>query len=179
MVYQGCNYCNANMPSNQMLSNQKLPNQMLPMNQMPNQMPTNQMPMNYGPGKAMPYENLEDMYPDVYRVMQPCVVDKCDRMGIGPGMICNPTKEELDIMADEVVVKVEKNVYLDMDGEEEGSERQPIGTFGGTFGRRRVLRDLATILLIRELIRRRSPYSYGYGYPGYFGYPIPYGYPVY
>jgi hypothetical protein len=93
-------------------------------------------------------------------------------------MMYIPTCEQLDSMTDSIVkiVSPDVEVTITQGGREE--ERQ-LG-----LGGRRLLRDLVTILLLRELIQRRRPYSYGgyYGYPGgsyggYGGYSS--GYPTY
>lgn len=137
------------------------------------------MPQQYAPMMTMPQEQLEMMYPKVYFIIFPAVQHHCDMMGIQPGMAVNPTKEQLDGMVESIAANVESNQEVNEElAAEEKEKRQPLGGgFGFGFGGRRFLRDIIGILLIRELLRRRQPYSYGY--PGTYGYPGSYGYPGY
>jgi hypothetical protein len=129
-------------------------------------------PQNY-PMATMPAEQMESMYPQVYYRMYPMVQAHCS-MWMAQYPMYTPTAEQLGTMAEDVSVRTEQ----EMDGMTQGDGGSEDRQFG--FGRRRFLRDLASILLIRELIgrRRRHYYGYpGYGYPGY-DYPG-YGYPGY
>lgn len=121
------------------------------------------MPQQYAPMMTMPQEELETMYPQVYFIVYPAVMTHCDMMGIRPGMMFTPTRQQLDSMVDGIYRSVEGQMGM---GEETIEEtRQPFGFgpgLGFGFGRRRFARDLIGILLIRELLRRRH-----FGYPGY------------
>lgn len=136
-------------------------------------MQTMNMPTQYAPMVTMPQQELEAMYPKIYFIIYPCVCRQCDMAGT----MAAPTKEQLETMTENIVNEVEPNVAAQL-AEDEKEGRQ---LFFGTG--RRFLRDLAGILLIRELIRRRPFYGYSYpgiyGYPGVYGYPGTYGYPWY
>ena len=97
------------------------------------------------------YDDLERMYPEVYRVVYPMVCFACDN-------IRTPVTEEMvDMMTDDIYDRVEADgrinveVSVEVRNDEEVQEdrqRRP--------GRRnRFLRDLIRILLLRELLRRR------------------------
>lgn len=120
-------------------------------------------PMNY-PMITMPEDQLENMYPKTYKIVNPVVQSYCDKMDT----MSNPSKEQLD----EVCEKICKDVEADVEkviAEEGKDDKRQLG-LGGRF----ILRDLVGILLIRELLRRRRFFGYpGYGFPGYGGF---YGY---
>ncbi len=119
------------------------------------------------PSVAMPAERLEDMYPEVYRIVYPKVLNMCCMMDVpgNPEMYPHPRREAVERMVDEIF---EQCVCEMGDPEkwrdDEENDRQFVTGIGPGFGRRRLLRDLISILLIRELIRRR-PFPYGgFGY---------------
>ena len=98
-------------------------------------------------------DDLERMYPDVYRVVYPMVRSACDnvRMPI--------TEEMLDNMTDDIYDRVEADgrinveISFEVRSEESQETRQPRPR-----RRNRFLRDLIRILLLRELLgRRRRP----------------------
>ncbi|HOV26331.1 MAG TPA: hypothetical protein PK566_08235 [Pseudobacteroides sp.] len=137
--------------------------------QMAAAMPTNQypqmaaMPTHYTQVAAMPQEQLEEMYPTTYNIIQPVVENTCDMMANNYGHMFTPNRKQLESMIDEIYKKVEKDVEAaTKEGATEG-ERQFYGSG------RRVLRDFIGALLIGSLIRRRRPFYPGY--PGYYGYP--------
>lgn len=155
------------------------------MNPMPNDQ--NVMPsLDNVPMAAYPTEKLEDMYPEVYHCVYPKVKNLCAMMDVpgNPEMYPNPTRAAVERMTDQIYKMscddlgyAEENVEYE---KMEKGQRQPFGFYGGGpfFGGRRFLRDLAGILLIRELLgRRRIPY---YPYSPYFPYspypPYPYLY---
>jgi len=136
------------------------------------------MPDYCYPMMTMPEKQLESMYPKVYIIINPVVQRHCDMIDMKYGMMHVPTCEQLDSMADSIVKIISPDVEVTITQGEREEERQ-LG-----FGGRRLLRDLVTILLLRELIQRRRAYGYGgyYGYPGggyggYGGYSG--GYPIY
>lgn len=111
------------------------------------------------PSQMSPYSNmetsvddLERMYPEVYRVVYPMVCFACDnvRMPI--------TEEMVDMMTDDIYDRVEADGRINVEvsvevrsnesNSEETRQRRPRR-------RNRFLRDLIRILLLRELIRRR------------------------
>ncbi|WP_026477273.1 hypothetical protein [Alkaliphilus transvaalensis] len=121
--------------------------------------PQHQYP--YGmPGEFMDiYEDrrrLMDMYPDIYRRIYPRVQEICHHMDVhtNPRMYPYVDPRMLDEMIDQI---------YHMEINEVGSEQ------------RRFLRDLITILFIRELLGRRRRHfgRFPYGtYPGYGGFPF-------
>lgn len=112
------------------------------------------IPKQYTPMAVMPKEQLEIMYPRIYYIVYPAVQGYCDMMGIRPGVMYSPTKQELDRMVEGICRSVEGQVAMD---ENTGPDsRQPFYGYGG----RGFLRDLVGILLIRELLRRRPFYGY-------------------
>lgn len=135
------------------------------------------IPCQYYPMATMPQEQLEAMYPECYYIINPAVERACDHMDSQYGHMYTPTREQLESMVDRIYREVEADVNKVYSRNTNEEERQLIG------GGRRVLRDLITILLIRNLLRRRRPFSgyppfYGgspfYGAPGIYG-----GFPVY
>jgi hypothetical protein len=141
-------------------------------------MQTMNMPQSYAPMMTMPEQQLESMYPGTYHIIQPVVEDACDKMHSQQGKMHTPNNAELESMIDDVCSKVEADVEDTLNNNSMEYQRQ----FG--FGGRRLLRDLAGILILRNLIDRRNPYYYpGYysAYPGFYGtYPGYYGgYPGY
>ncbi len=146
------------------------------------------IPQKYAPMMEMPQEQLEAMYPRCYYIIHPEVCRHCDNFVSQFGNMYTPSRQQLDEMVDNIDNSVGEDVdadyrdeelgYDDYYGYEDGysgsyeyyDEREPDGYgggFGGGFGgRRRFRRDLISILLLRELLRRRRPY---YGYPGGHG----------
>jgi hypothetical protein len=115
------------------------------------------LPEQYSPMMTMPQEQLEMMYPRVYFIVFPAVQMHCDMMGIRPGMMFTPTRQQLDSMVDGIYRSVEGQIDMEDDtmGDMETRQIFPGAGFGFGFGRRRFFRDLIGILLIRELLRRR------------------------
>ena len=144
-----------------------------PMMVMPQQnSPMMPMQQQCCPMMAMPENQLETMYPKTYQIINPVVMNYCDMMDMKYGVMNNPTKEQLDEVCEDICKDVETEVDKVVAAEMKEGQRQ-LG-----FGGRYILRDLAGILLLRELLRRRRPFGYpGYGYPGY-GFPG-YGFPGY
>ena len=128
-------------------------------------MPMQQM---YYPMMTMPEDQLENMYPKTYKIINPVVQNYCDKMEMKNGVMSTPSKEQLDEMCENICKDVEADVDKVLEAEIKDEKKQ-LG-YGGRF----ILRDLAGILVLRELIRRRRAFGYpGYGFPGYGGY---YGY---
>jgi len=126
------------------------------------------LPCQSYPMMTMPAQQLESMYPKTYFVIYPVVSEMCDMMDMKYGTTYCPRKEELDKAIEEIVVRVEPQIEVIVrDNPGEMEEARQFGFYG-----RRFLRDLAGILLIRELLGRRRPF---YGYPFYYGYPGFYG----
>ena len=99
-------------------------------------------------------DDLERMYPEVYRVVYPMVCFACDN-------IRTPVTEPmLDTMADDIYDRVEADGRINIDisvevrdGIENREDRQRRPR-----RRNRFLRDLIRILLLRELIGRRPKF---------------------
>lgn len=121
-------------------------------------------------------QQLENMYPKTYFIIQPVVESTCDEMHAAYGPTFTPTQDQLEKMIDGIYKDVEHDVYEAVRESPNKDERQFYG------GGRRVVRDLIGILLLNRLIGRRPFYGYpGYSpYPGFYGYPYP-GYinPIY
>lgn len=114
------------------------------------------MPMFSYPNN--PYsDDLERMYPDVYRVIYPIVCFTCDNITVPV------TSSMVDVMTNEIYDKVEAdgriniNIVFDIDTRDnelneneliENNDRRPRR-------RNRFLRDLIRIIFLRELIDRR------------------------
>lgn len=110
-----------------------------------------------------PYsDDLERMYPDVYKVIYPIVCFTCDNITVPV------TYSMVDAMTNEIYDKVEAdgriniNIAFDIDTRDnelnenelmDSNERRPRR-------RNRFLRDLIRILLLRELIDRRPKHHH-------------------
>lgn len=135
------------------------------------------MPMQTQSMMQMPQEELEAMYPRSYHLIYPLIRHHCDMHAGQFGPMHTPTRRQLDDMIDNIYNQVSPSMEENEDMENSlppnandhsmDNKGRQIGGFG--FGRRRpFLRDLISVLLLRDLIgRRRRPY-YG-GYPGYYG----------
>ena len=100
-------------------------------------------------------DDIERMYPEVYRVVYPMVCFACDN-------IRTPVTEEMvDMMTDDIYDRVEadgrinidmscedRNVQSDSENRQDNRQRRPRR-------RNRFLRDLIRILFLRELLHRR------------------------
>jgi hypothetical protein len=119
------------------------------------------IPTQMQPIMMMPEQQLTAMYPKCYNIIYPQIMRQCDIIDASNGPMNVPTNEQMERAVDDIVNKVEKDVDAVLMNEYQSAENRQLG-----YGGRRILRDLAGILLIRELIqrRRRPPY---YGYPGY------------
>lgn len=145
MMPQQSNPMMAMPQSNQMMM--MMPQQICPMMQQNLQMMT------------MQENQLEAMYPKTYHIINPVVQHYCDMMDMKYGVMNNPTKEQLDEACENICKDVEGEVDKAVGDEMKEGQRQ-LG-----FGGRRILRDLAGILLLRELLRRRRFF-------GFFGMPF-------
>lgn len=97
-------------------------------------------------------DNLERMYPEVYRVVYPMVCFACDN-------IRTPvvTEEMVDMMTDDIYDRVEADgrINVDISVEVRNNEEMQGSRQRRPRRRNRFLRDLIRILLLRELLRRR------------------------
>lgn len=97
-------------------------------------------------------DDLERMYPEVYRVVYPMVCFACDNVRMPV------TEEMVDMMTDDIYDRVEADgrINVEVSVEVRSDESDSEGTRQRRPRRRnRFLRDLIRILLLRELIRRR------------------------
>ncbi len=153
------------------------------------------IPKQYEPMMEMPQEQLESMFPRCYYIIFPEVSRHCDRMIAKKGTMYTPTREQLEEMVDDIDNRVGQDVdaeyedddenqnlesynyqkdndYQEMEPYHYGKEKddRQFGFFGGGFGRRRRFRrDLISIILLREFLRRRRRPHHGFGFPGGFG----------
>lgn len=105
-------------------------------------------------------DDLERMYPEVYRVVYPMVCFACDN-------IRTPVTEEMiDMMTDDIYDRVEADGRINIDisvevrSESSNSERIQENRQRRPRRRNRFLRDLIRILLLRELLRRRHRFPF-------------------
>lgn len=115
--------------------------------------------MNMSPFDNMnPYsDDLERMYPEVYRVVYPMVCRACDNVTMPV------TETMLDSMTDDIYDRVEAdgriNIEVTVEAEfrDNGSSESRQMSRPRPRRRNRFLRDLIRVLLIRELLGRRRP----------------------
>lgn len=89
--------------------------------------------------------DLEMLYPQIYFRVMPLVMHHCDHLESKHGVMYCPTKGELSEISDDIYNRLNDNMdSYNMNNIEETRQ------FGGGF-----LGDLASILLLRELSRRR------------------------
>jgi len=127
-------------------------------------MQTMGIPSQCYPMMTMPEQQLENMYPNIYNIVNPVVENHCDNICMKYGTMNTPTKEYLETTTDNILAEVEPQVTAEIEKETGAGERQ----FG--FGGRRLLRSLIGILLIRNLLgRRRRPFGFFPGFGSPFG----------
>jgi hypothetical protein len=106
------------------------------------------------------YQYCEQMayrhYPKVYHVLIPHVVYVCDRYDASEDMYPFPSDERIEEMTDMIVDRYERDNNRSIEEDEELTRQ---------FGRR-FIRDLALILLLQRLLRRRRRF----GFPGFGGF---------
>lgn len=114
-------------------------------------------------------EDIECLYPEVYRIVYPMVCSSCDRVQF-PGttfndeMITRMTNDIYDQVEADGRIKIEVNVTTEV-RETSSSSDSSVETRQRRRPRNRFLNDLIRILLLRELSRRRR-------FPGRPGFPI-------
>jgi len=149
----------------------------MPMQNMYNPMATMPMQNMYNPMGTMPMQNmypaveatneeeLENLFPETYKVISPVVENACDKWMGKFGEKC-PSNADVESMVEDIYKKVEPAVEAAIKKSPVPEERQFFG------GGRRILRDFIGALLITNLIRRRRrPF---FGFPGFYG-----GFPVF
>ena len=94
-------------------------------------------------------QDLESMYPEIYRVVHPMVIDAVSNMS-GP-----VTEDMLARLTDDIYDRVRADGRINMEIDDE-NRQFPIDPFhhGRPHRRNRFARDLIRILLIRELLSR-------------------------
>ncbi|MBQ2938275.1 MAG: hypothetical protein IJE05_05315 [Clostridia bacterium] len=102
-------------------------------------------------------DDLERMYPEVYRVVYPMVCSACDRIQfpnttISEDMVTRMTDDIYDRVESDGRINIEVNVTTEV---RESNDRQIPNETRQRRPRNRFLRDLIRILLLRELLRRR------------------------
>jgi hypothetical protein len=145
-----------------------------------NIMPMTNMPTNMMPMQSMPMEDkdLEMLYPKIYLSIIPMVRMHCDKMESKYGVFFCPSKKEMEDIIEEINERLEK----DMDDDDEKCkknkkdkcrEEEYLGEYEEDtrqrrrYSRRRLLKDLISIVLLGELLGRRHRRRPYYGYGGY------------
>ena len=102
-------------------------------------------------------DDLERMYPEVYRVIYPMVCSACDRIQfpnttISEDMVTRMTDDIYDRVESDGRINIEVNVTTEV---RENNDSKISNETRQRRPRNRFLRDLIRILLLRELLRRR------------------------
>lgn len=113
-------------------------------------MPELTMPETTTLESMMPEYQLENMYPNVYFIIYPEVARHCDDFDRDCCGMRLPTREEIERMVDNITMKVQPEVEASMEPGMREDETRQLG-----FAGRGLLRNLAGILLLRELFDRR------------------------
>lgn len=105
-------------------------------------------------------DDIERLYPEVYRVVYPMVCSSCDRMQfpgttINDEMVTRMTNDIYDQVEADGRIKIEVNVTTEVRETSNNSSDSSIETRQRRRPRNRFLNDLIRILLLRELSRRR------------------------
>lgn len=103
------------------------------------------------------YNLSEDLYPDIYRIVNPVVEEVCNR-----NRNKNITEELVRAMTEEVYSSVEENPALKVNVQiktelKNGDVRNPNAKNSETRQRNFLLNDLIRILILRNLLRPRPP----------------------
>ena len=103
-------------------------------------------------------EDLERMYPEVYRVVYPMVCFACDSINMRAPI----TEQMVDTMTDDIYDRVEADgrINIDISVEVRSDEETQENRQRRPRRRNRFLRDLIRILFLRELIRRRRRFPF-------------------
>ena len=125
------------------------------------------VPAEYSPMFEIPQDQLEAMFPKCYYIIYPEVNHHCDMLNKMYGTMYNPSRKQLEEIVDEIDNSVGSYVDAEYQEDDHDTENRQFGHFGSG-SRRRFRRDVISILLLRELLRRRRPHYYG-GYPLHYG----------
>lgn len=102
----------------------------------------------------MSCEDIENLYPEVYRIIFPMICSSCDKIQVSSLV----TDEMVTHITDEIYDKVELDPRINIDLNIQVRESDTIKTSSETRQRKprnRFLQDLIRILFLRELHRRR------------------------
>ena len=101
-------------------------------------------------------ESLESMYPNIYHMIHPKVRHMCMMMDTpnNPEMYPCPSKEAIERMADHIHMQVVSEMGGEYDNWAPMSQQYP--EYGEGYGGSSFLRDIISIILIRELLFRRG-----------------------
>ncbi|MCF6459578.1 hypothetical protein [Clostridium sp. Cult3] len=105
-------------------------------------------------------------YPELYYRIYPKVIDTVNRHLEDKESMEDITDKDMEKMVDEVYQKMAMECQeIDDDPAERRSRSSRYRAMQRPFyGRRRLVRDIISIILLSELLRRTNPYSYGPGY---------------
>lgn len=111
-------------------------------------------------------------YPELYYRIYPKAIDTVSRYLNNNDFTGNVTEEDIEVMIDEVYEKmiIECPEINEDPGERRGRRGRYRVAQRPFYGRRRLVRDIISIILLSELLRRINTYSYG---PGYYDYNSP------
>lgn len=100
-------------------------------------------------------------YPELYYRIYPKAIDTISRYLDNMNCGENISDKDLEAMTDEVYKKM---VYECPEIDEDSIERRGRYRIAQRpfYGRRRLVRDIISIILISELLRRTNPYIFGY-----------------
>jgi hypothetical protein len=123
--------------------------------------------------------DLEKLYPKVYFRVMPLIRHHCDEMEWKHGIMYCPHKDELKKIAEEICERLEDECDDDDDDDHhhhddehcdhrEYNSEDEEDTRQIPRRRRRPYRDLASVLFLRELYRRRRRRRFPYGGYGYW-----------
>jgi hypothetical protein len=118
-------------------------------------------------------QDIEAMYPQTYHIVYPCIRQECDMMEMQFGSMYTPGHEKMKEIVDKIYARVEADVEITLRDQKDSKENRQLG-----FGGRRLLRDLISILFLREILRRR-PFFGGFGFRYWPEYGFYGGFPSY
>lgn len=136
-------------------------------------MPMWNIPQYYYPMTDFDDDRLRMMYPRIYNDLYPMINNYCDMMERRYGTMYTPTREEMDSMVEDMTRNLGgRPEEITQEGEAAAETLAPIGYDGDYrhYDGHHGMSDLARILLIRELMRRRRRHHPGmYGHRDYYG----------
>ena len=120
-------------------------------------------------------EDIKKLYPKIYFKVMPMIKHHCDKMEGKYGTMYCPSEDELEKICEDIREKLEKDHegtdIKDNDCNNKGKRRNEEDAKERQFGIRPLIRDLAGILLLGEVGRRRRRRRRpNHGYGGYGGY---------